>query len=120
MKIVLLAAIFGSSLVYSQTECKSEKKLTNLRGESSFCYVEDGFLVSKNCLSDPKCNWQSVRKEVSLIKLNEEDVSGGKNPASKKCDKAGYEVEIFRDENLDEETFCEIFNNRFISTTSFQ
>lgn len=118
MKYLLL--LLFTFKVFATTNCPKEHSLKNFKESVNFCISSEGHVVSKNCYVDSTCKWREDIKAIKAFIVSEQDLSGGKNPLSKKCDLAEREISIFRDKAGNEQTFCELTEGRYFSTTSLE
>jgi hypothetical protein len=107
------------SLSFSSTSCPHEFSLSGVKGMTQFCISPEKHVVSKLCFEDKKCEWKTIQEKIKKLEPTEKELRGGKNPTSKKCDLAGFRVAIFRDVDGNEQSFCEIKPDAYISNSSF-
>lgn len=118
--LLLLSTAGGPHARAAGPECSPSRTVSGATGPIKLCYeAKRGEYVSESCLTG-KCDiMQMAQKTVKApAKLSMSDLSGGKNPHSMACSKAGGDVRILKDSDGDEQSYCQSKKDKSIASTS--
>ena len=118
---ILLLSTFCLPLSHAAgPECSPSRTVTGATGPIKLCYEKKrGDYISESCISG-KCDIMAMAQKTvkSPIRLSMNDRSGGKNPHSIACSKAGGDVRILKDSDGDEQSYCQSKKDKSLASTS--
>lgn len=101
-------------------ECRLPRTLRGNSESIRFCQQSHaGDYLSESCLKG-KCQVLGLIEATvrTPIPLSPSELAGGKNPGSLACSKAGGEVRILRDEDGDEQSYCQSGRDGSMASTA--
>ncbi len=118
--MILIPSAGGMVSHAAGPECSPSRTVSGATGPIKLCYeARRGDYVSEACL-EGKCDiMRMAQKTVKApMKLAMSELSGGKNPHSMACSKAGGDVRILKDSDGDEQSYCQSKKDKSIASTS--
>ncbi|MFZ4715106.1 MAG: hypothetical protein ACOYL6_15400 [Bacteriovoracaceae bacterium] len=117
MKWFLLLTFF-SLLCQAKVDCGQMTKFKSIEKSEEFCFMkESDAFISKSCLSG-HCAVLGLLVKAKELKLLKSELAGGGNSSSLKCAKLGGKALLYRDENQNQQSFCEASDGSKVSMNS--